>query len=256
MQKNTILVTGVFILAILAVGLYSYFYAFNDDRYTEDDTNINKNIENEGYQGYRTKEELPPFPKGYDVINYDEKVLADIPPERRKEQEDFFANNLAKIEEAPDSLDYWINLGLTKKVFGDYKGAGDVWEYASLIRPKNSSSYINLGDLYWNFLADFPKAEHNYLKAIEISSNRAGIYKDLSDLYRFSFVEKAHLADDILISGAENNPENPDFYTWLGGYYRDMGDAPRAREYFKKALEINPFSDAVKGELDALDGSR
>ena len=157
-----------------------------------------------------------------------------------------------KINQEPDTLAFWIDLGLVKKVFEDWTGARDAWEYASLIRPKDSTSFANLGDLYWHFLPDFPKAEANFLKALENNPKNPGLYKDLSDLYSFSYKEKVGLADDILLKGLEKNPKSVALLAWLGNYYRDLGDAAKAREYYQKALEIEPLNDSIRRELNNL----
>lgn len=265
-NKNSFLVLGIVILAILVAGGFGYFYLLKggEDVKPEESGKASappeenlpgQDSSSEDFsklEGYRTRENLPPFPEDWDVIHYGKNILSQIPPERQKEQEDMFKALVRKINQEPDTLAFWIDLGLVKKVFEDYLGARDAWEYAGLLRPKDSVSLANLGDLYWHFLPNFPKAETNFLKALENNPENLALYKDLSDLYLFSYKEKAALADDILLKGLEKNSKSVALLAWLGNYYRDLGDAAKARGYYQQALEIEPTNDSIRRELNNL----
>lgn len=202
--------------------------------------------------GNRSREELPPFPKDYDKIRYDARATAELGEEARRRQEDAFKDALARIEKRPDDPDVWIQLGGIKKMFGDYQGAIAAWNYVAMVRPKDATGYNNLGDLYWHYLRDFVKAEASYKKAIENFPENLGLYKDLSDLYRFDYKEKAHLADDTLLKALKVSPKSITALAWLGGYYRDTGDKQKAREYFQRALDLDPGNTPIQTELKEL----
>lgn len=106
-----------------------------------------------------------------------------------------------------DSLEEWLEIGLLRKLIGDYDGARDAWEFAALIRPKDPVSRHNLGFIYWQNFKDYKKAEENYLKAIENNSRDIGAYIDLSNVYYFSLKDTAR-AKEILDKGLKNNPRN------------------------------------------------
>lgn len=106
-----------------------------------------------------------------------------------------------------DSLDEWLELGLLRKLIGDFHGARDAWEFAATIRPKDAVSRHNLGFIYWQNLQDYKKSEENYLKAIENNSRDIGAYIDLSNVYYFSLKDTAR-AKDILEKGLKDNPGN------------------------------------------------
>ena len=61
-------------------------------------------------------------------------------------------------------MENWLVLGVYRKMIGDYESAKEVWEYASAIRPQNSVSFNNLGELYAYYLKDNAKAEKIILK--------------------------------------------------------------------------------------------
>src|SRR3989344_2774113 len=129
------------------------------------------------------------------------------------------------VKENPDYFAGWIELGLLKKMIGDYEGAADAWEYAGVTRPQNSISFANLGELYWRYLPDYPRAEKNFLISIMNKPDDIGIYMSLSDLYSYSYAQKRGLADDALLEGLEANPDNTDLIRWLAALYE------REKEY-------------------------
>lgn len=249
MKRENTLTIVIFIVAIAIAGGFTYWFGFRGEDFpsgggTPSETEIGK----------RSKAELPPFPKDYGVIRYNAKITQELGEEMRKRQEEAFKDALARIDKRPDDPDVWVQLGGIKKMFGDYQGAIAAWNYAGLIRPKDATAYNNLGDLYWHYLRDFPNAEASYKKAIENFPENLGFYKDLSDLYRFDYKEKAHLADDTLLDALEESPKNIAVLAWLGGYYRDTGDRQKAREYFQRALTIDPSNTAIQAELKELGG--
>lgn len=106
-----------------------------------------------------------------------------------------------------NSFDAWIQLGLLRKLLGDYEGAREAWEFASFVRPESNIPFHNLGFLYWQYLKDFKKSEHNYLKAIGNEPKDIGAYEDLNNVYYFNLNDK-NKAEEILIKGLKANPEN------------------------------------------------
>ena len=96
-------------------------------------------------------------------------------------------------------------LGVYRKIIGDYEGAREVWEYASAIRPQNSVSFNNLGELYAYYLKNNKKAEENYAKAIENDPSAIYIYRNFFDFYRY-FAKDTAKARAILEKGIAANP--------------------------------------------------
>ena len=264
MKKETIITISIFALALVIAIAFGYIYLRKQPALIPEKTgnkpvsattatssnNKPKPAQN-GIIGERSRSELPPFPSDWDKISYGPGVIG-FPLDARKRYEDQFKVVVGRISHTPDMVDLWVDLGLIKKTFEDYSGARDAWEYAGRIRPKNATSFLNLGDLYWHFIPDFAKSELNYKKALENMPENLAIYKDLSDLYRFSYKEKASLADDILLEGLSKNPRSVDILIWLGDYYRDIGDKENAKKYFAKALDIEPTNKAVKNDLNEL----
>ncbi len=171
--------------------------------------------------------------------DFKEKTVNEIKEMREKLKEDY------------NTLENWLQLGLLYKAIGDFEGAAEAWEFATLIRPNDAVAFHNLGDLYWLNLPDFPKAEKYLLKAIEINPHPM-FYQKLHELYRYSYKEKADLADDILKEGISKDPKQAYLMAVLADYYRDIGDTTNALVYYEKALTIELNNAYLKQNIEKL----
>lgn len=111
----------------------------------------------------------------------------------------------SQLKKDSDNLENWLVLGVYRKIIGDYEGAREVWEYASAIRPQNSVSFNNLGELYAYYLKDSQKAEENYAQALENDPSAIYIYRNFFDFYRYVAKDPAK-ARAILEKGIAANP--------------------------------------------------
>lgn len=153
----------------------------------------------------------------------------------------------------PDYLLGWIELGIIKKVIGDYEGARDAWEYAGIIRPFNSVSFSNLGEIYWRYLPNLPRSEKNFKTSIKNKPDDFSVYISLSDLYYYSYKEKKDLADDVLLEGMAANPDNANFPRAIAALYERDGNFVKAVEWWKKVLVSEPDNTAVAAAIKALE---
>ena len=156
------------------------------------------------------------------------------------------------VKEHPDFFNGWIQLGLLKKIIGDFEGARDAWEYASLISPKNSLSFANLGELYWRYLRIYPKAEINFKTSIQNNPNDPGTYVSLSDLYFYSLKEKSDLSDDVLLQGLVANPHSMDLTKALARLYERTGQYANAIEWWQKVLVNDPKNTDLAATIEGL----
>ena len=130
----------------------------------------------------------------------------------------------------------WIGLGALRKIAGDYSGAASAWEYASLLSPKNATSFNNLGDLYMNYLHNYPLAEKNYLTAISNQSTNPAYYSALATMYT-SLYKKGTGADEaILLKGIKANPKSIDLQVLLARLYTHEGKTAQAKASYQAAI--------------------
>lgn len=186
------------------------------------------------YQG-RPPEEVRPVP---DEV----KLFSDS---QKKDIYNSIRDYGKSVRENPDFFDSWIQLGLLKKTIGDYEGTRDAWEYASVIRPLNSLSFRNLGELYWRYLRLYTQAEANFKISIKHDPHDPGTYVSLSDVYFYSLKEKSHLADDILLQGLAVNPQSMDLTKALARLYEKSGQYANAIEWWQKVLANDPRNTAI-----------
>ena len=122
------------------------------------------------------------------------------------------ANLIASLKKDPTRVDLWLQLGVDRKIAGDYAGAIAAWNYVAEAGPAsiNYIAYGNLGDLYMNFQVNYPKAEADYKAAIAIKPDVIDYYKSLFTLYTSFYKTNTTAAADIVAQGLKANPNNPD----------------------------------------------
>lgn len=113
-----------------------------------------------------------------------------------------------EIGKNPLELRAWINLGAVYKLGGDYKDAEIAWNYVLSVTPKDVTANYNLGDLYQNYLKDYPKAEQSYLTVIERKPDDVETYVNLYTMYRYQWPKSDAKAAAIISQGLKANPGN------------------------------------------------
>ena len=156
------------------------------------------------------------------------------------------------VKENPDYFNGWLQIGLLKKVIGDFEGARDAWEYAGVIRPQNSISFSNLGELYWRYVPDFPRSEMNFRTAIINNLGDVMVYVSLSHLYLYSYTEKFTLADEVIQEGLAANPDAIDLLKALARVYEVQKDYAHAIEAWERVLASEPGNTDVAATITAL----
>jgi Flp pilus assembly protein TadD len=130
----------------------------------------------------------------------------------------------------------WINLGTVRKMAGDYTGAEQAWTFVTKAAPTNSIAYNNLGDLYANFIKNYPKAEQAYLTAIKISPNDEAPYINLYQMYTNFYKKGTSAAEDILKKGIVAVPDSTSLHVELARYYKSKGDSADAKTQYDAAI--------------------
>lgn len=149
-----------------------------------------------------------------------------------------YAKTQAVVIKDPMQFNEWIFLGNDHLIAGNFTIAQEYWEYASLRWPTNQASFNNLGDLYMNYLKDYPKAEKNWLQGMKNKSNDPGVYANLFSLYsNTSYKPSNTAAEDILKKGIVANPRAVDLQYLLAQYYKKLGRTADAQAMFTAAAD-------------------
>jgi tetratricopeptide (TPR) repeat protein len=148
------------------------------------------------------------------AIKIDAKLASDVQAALRTNEQTL----ITQLKANPDRLDLWLKLGLYRKMAGDYAGAAEAWNYVA--NSQSNISYVaygNLGNLYADFLKDYPKAEASYKAAIALKPTVIDYYRQLYYLYKGFYKINTSAAGDILRQGLKANPNNPDLLQLQNG---------------------------------------
>lgn len=186
------------------------------------------------------------------------EIVAKYPKDFVDRQRATLLSLIDGINQEPNQIERWIDLGLIKKAFDNYAGARDAWEYAKLINPNSALNYYNLGNLYGWYIGDLKKAETNYREAIKLAPRSGDFYLALAGFYQDVYKEKSDLADDVLLDGMKNTPKDSNIIMQLAYHYKSAGDKEGAIKYFSLLLNSPNISgaqqQAFEEEIAALGG--
>lgn len=139
-------------------------------------------------------------------LNRDFYFKDSLPPDVKEIYISKINTTIDAIKENADIIDNWLVLGVYLKAVGDYSAAEEMWQYAGILRPLNSTSFSNLGNLYTYELKDYQKAEANFRKALANDPSKIYIYRNFYELYKYGMKDDAK-AKVILEEGIASNPD-------------------------------------------------
>ena len=207
-------------------------------------------------------EEIKPIIKEINYLPYqgqniaeagNSPIMSQFPADKVKQYKDELARLKSVLEKDPTDVEAWMKVGLLKKVFGNYVGARDAWEYAVNEFASNDATVLaNLADLFGFYLGDKEKAEAYFERSIEADKNQTNVYINAADFYRNVYTEKEGEAEKTILQGLNNLPNDESLLIYLASYYRDKGDKKQAIEYYEKVLVVDPGNEAVKEEVVRL----
>lgn len=184
------------------------------------------------------------------------RELANYPKEFVSVQREKLAEVIKLVDASPRDESNWVDIGLVKKVFNNFIGARDAWEYAKLLNPNASMPYYNLGKLYSAYLPDNKKAEENFMAALSLNPSVEYVYLALAEFYHDFYKEKSNQVDEVLLEGLKAMPLDLNLNLQLALYYKEIGDKENAIKYFERFLKLPNLTGtqqkAIEEELAAL----
>lgn len=144
---------------------------------------------------------------------------------------------VANLRANPKSYADWLGLGALRQTLGDYAGAAEAWNYAVALAPNTGVAYANLGYLYAHYIKDYPKAELNYLKGIANDARAVNTYRNLVDLYTYSYKQTTTAVEDLLKKGIKANPKAIDLQVLLARHYKSSGRIAEANTAYDSAIK-------------------
>lgn len=266
-QKHLFIICGIIIAAIVVAGLaYQNLALFGarsvknrvSNGVKKEDPHSKEGETSTSEKPYALEvvppEKLPPY-RGVPIgmINESEASKKTTSATVREKLTKKLVTVVASLATNQDDLDAWIEIGSVKHAFGDDIGARDAWEYASIIRPQNTTSFFNLGNLYGYYLKDKIKAEKNFRMVLQNDPSYIPGYLTLVAFYREVYPEKYPAeAEKALVAGEKVLPLDLNILKSLAFLYKDTGNTQKAIAYFEKYLAIDSNNKAVSEELDGL----
>jgi len=232
----TILKNKLFIIAIVAVVLIVglYFMGFNQSDFFKFNKNINNNPENKIEKFF---------------------TLDVVTPNLSSELNEKYRNELTvykdTVLQSPDQFNFnaFMGAAMVKYTVSDYNGARDLWLYVSSVRPENSPSFYNLGNLYADIYKDCAKAEEYFGIAMNNDPNEIGYLRNIFDLYNTKCPNK-DLAEETLKKALTVKPDSADFMVLSAEFYRDQGNQEEAIKFYEQAIKLSPQNKALKDEYN------
>ena len=186
-------------------------------------------------------------------------VRKDLTPESIEKYRKSIENHKNFILESPDKFSFSSvnSIAMTKRILHDFEGAEKVWQYLSYKSPENSLSYFNLAILYMEDFKDNKKAEENFKIVLENSkkdANNAQYYRAILDFYTYYYPENNIEAEKMLLEALERENKTDEFeiFVLLATYYKNDNQELKAKEYWQKALKLDPNNEAIKKEIQKL----
>jgi hypothetical protein len=188
-----------------------------------------------------------PAPSYVKPLVFSESITSDIKTALTAQ----FTENQKILAKNKFDFNAWIDLGMLRKLAGDYQGAKEIWEYVGKVWPQNTLSFANLGDLYQNFLHDYAKADASYKLALKNNPSDATLYRALFDLYsNTTYKPTATAAVDILTAGVAKNPAALDLHVLLARYYVKAGNPSAALIQYDAAIALSHEQGNTAAESD------
>jgi tetratricopeptide (TPR) repeat protein/predicted Ser/Thr protein kinase len=165
--------------------------------------------------------------------------------------EDAEKNFLKITELTPDNFQGYNLLGALYLQMGRNGEAVAMFEKSIDLKP-TAVACSNLGTAYF-YLKRYAEAAATYEKAITLGDNRAMIWGNLGDVYRFvpGSRARARRAYDTAVRLAKEqltvNPKDGDLHKSLARYYAFLGQRPLAIEEIRKARELSPDNTDILG---------
>ena len=190
-------------------------------------------------------------------LEFSEEQLIQLMRDRSEEQRKIFMDRIAAAKDLlaknPNDTDALEIIGFLHDTLGDKETAQKYYKEVLRLNPESVPALNNLANIYRD-REDFSGAEKLYLKITEVEASNIEAWRDLHDLYRYLYKSKEDQADDILLSGLEKNPDDPQILAMLATYYQDTGDKEKAIEYYERLVKAMPENEAAKNELKKLRG--
>ncbi len=121
-----------------------------------------------------------------------------------------------------------------------------------LDQAKDPNRWLSLGEQLLQS-GENDNAQQAFLQARQLGATSADVAVAISGAY--IQMQDWQNANGVLNQALQQSPDDARLYNNLGIVAREQGDTGKARQYFSRAVELDPNSAQAKQNLDALSGS-
>jgi len=213
MNKKLILSASIVILVVLAAGGVGYYIWQDISNRAPIDSETAPPGEESENNGTAVITEVEAIDPAISVPILNRPIVIAVPMSEAQKQSTkaHMESVIAELREEATLYNNWLELGVYRKLIGDYEGAEEIWKFMTVHWTDDPVSYSNLANLYREQLQDLSKAETYSLLAIEKAPHLFNYYYHAYELYRFVLKNDAK-AREILMKGKERNPAEAEFY--------------------------------------------
>jgi len=205
MQKNIITFLVIILLGLAGIAGAVYLMQHSDD--SKEVSEVDVSMIGDGIEGNATiTEETPIQSRDFSKpLSFNADVSSDVKALLQKR----FDEVQDVLNADATNFNAWVQLALLRKSSMDYEGAAEDLRYVAGIYPKSTIPFDNLGDLYLNFIPNYPKAEANFKASLAFNPNNINAYQQLFALYTtYGFKANTSAAADLIAQGLKDNPNN------------------------------------------------
>lgn len=173
---------------------------------------------------------------GYGQQSEAEKYLDDASQYfKHGEYEKVITSCKKAIETDANYVPAYFAMGRAYTILNRFQEAISILEKGLSLNPNYVDFYLGLGPAYGK-IGEYQKGISTLKKALEIEPDNATAYVALAGIYEeLKLYHKCFL---VLEKAAELAPDYGDVYAGFGDYYRKLKQPDRAKENYKKAINI------------------
>ncbi len=182
-----------------------------------------------------------PSPVNADTLKAKEHFNSGIKAKEAGKIDSAITSYKAAIQEDPDFIDSYLNLGAVYFEKGDYENARQMFKTVTEKDKTNADAFANIGKVEYE-VHKYVEAEAAFQAAIALENNNAEYYKELTKVY-YQKQDYPKAIETVLkchqLGGGDANT-----YYMLGKGYEKQDKTQEAIDAFGKSIELENNSKA------------
>ncbi len=180
-------------------------------------------------------------------------IAVNLSPEMKDRFTQQVKDSKEKIQANGEDFDSWISLGIAEYQLGNLADAAFAYESAGALRPTNSLSFSNLGDVYVK-MGKLVKARLAYERALANNQSYEQHYLKLAEFLQTYVPGSKADIEAMFERGVAELPNNYTIVSAYAGWREQVGDFVSARILWEQLLRLNPGNKAIQDAIERING--